>query len=155
MRKIGIHLDDEIGVAFQCPREALYVSGAQPQFALAMHHVESARVALRQVIGNLARAVWRCIVYNKNLQPLDAELQKFGSDCWQIVGFVIGGDNHYSFHRVSTAGLIELEVIYADWRGMARSYQENKIRANALRSTELDAPKRRPLPTPATCVLTF
>ena len=102
MREIGVHLNHQIRVQRQRPRETLNIRRSQSLLAGAMQHIDTTgAVRPRQLIRGHARAIRRIVVHHQHMQIRDRERQKRRHDPPDILPLVIGGKDDYDLgiHR--------------------------------------------------------
>ena len=93
MGEVRIHLDDEVGPQIQSIREAVDVGPPQTQFFWPMAHKNRPRKPLCQGICYAAGVVGGVIIHDQHRQPRQCQRQQLCDQSWQILGFIISGDN--------------------------------------------------------------
>jgi hypothetical protein len=90
--EIGIHRDRDVIALVQGEAQSGEDGGPQAQLAGPMEH-EDARISPRQLVGQVAGAVGRIVVDDKDIgrgdRLLDAAQQGF-----EVVALLVGGDSH-------------------------------------------------------------
>ena len=100
MGKVRIHLDNILGALLQGVPEPSHIGRAQSQFVWPVKDVHPFWVPFGQIVSYLSGSIRRIIVDNQDFQARHTETAQFGHQGWQIVGFVIGGDDHHDLWLV-------------------------------------------------------
>ena len=70
MRKIGVHLEDELVTTLQRPSETMYISRAEALLSAPLFDEQLPRILLLQTFDDRTRAIRRAVVNNKDMEPL-------------------------------------------------------------------------------------
>lgn len=86
--EIGVHLEKHVVPAFEAPPEAVEISGAEPELAAAVKHMNPL-AALCEPVGDVARPIRRSVVNHEHVQTLIL-LENQRDETREIVPFVEG-----------------------------------------------------------------
>src|SRR5450756_2181604 len=97
VRKVRIHLADEVDVPLEREAESLHVGPAEAALAHSVHHVHATGKLPGEIVGHLPGAVGRLVVHDHDRAPF--VLQDLPHERSQVLAFVVSRDHDQAAWR--------------------------------------------------------